>query len=156
MSTPGELNILVLGYGNPGRQDDGMGPAMAEAVQRLAMPGVSADADYQLNIEDAAHMAEFDRVLFVDASIDGEEPFACRRVAPGADIAFTSHSVSPESVLAICEDHFGHSPETHVLAIRGYEFEFAEGITSRAKSNFEQALAFVQTLIRGWKEERNG
>ncbi len=133
-----------------------MGPAMAEAVQGFALPGVFTDADYQLNIEDAAQMAGFGRVLFVDASVDADAPFTFSEVRAGADIAFTSHSVSPESVLAICEDHFGRAPRAFVLAIRGYAFDFAEGITPRAQKNFEQALAFVQSLIRGWKEGKHG
>jgi len=129
-----------------------MGPAMAETVGRLGLPGVTTDADYQLNIEDAAHLAGFDRVVFVDASIDAVAPFAFREIRPGADIAFTSHSVSPESVLALCEDHFGGTPEAWVLAVRGYAFEFSEGITPRARDNFDQALDFLQGVLQGWKE----
>ena len=46
--------VLLIGYGNPGRLDDGLGPALAAAVEKLAIPGVTVDADYQLNVEDAA------------------------------------------------------------------------------------------------------
>jgi DNA-binding response OmpR family regulator len=44
--------VLVIGYGNPGRLDDGLGPALAETLQRLDLPGVTVDADYQLTAED--------------------------------------------------------------------------------------------------------
>lgn len=30
-----EMKILMIGYGNPGRQDDGLGPALAERFQTL-------------------------------------------------------------------------------------------------------------------------
>ena len=33
--------MLLLGYGNPGRLDDGLGPALAAQVERLALPGVT-------------------------------------------------------------------------------------------------------------------
>ncbi|MBV8574206.1 MAG: hypothetical protein JOZ58_04080, partial [Acetobacteraceae bacterium] len=32
--------VLVLGYGNPGRQDDGLGPAAVAEIDRRAFPGV--------------------------------------------------------------------------------------------------------------------
>ena len=46
------------GYGNPGRQDDGLGPALAECIQALQWTGVTGDADYQLNIENGAAVVQ--------------------------------------------------------------------------------------------------
>ena len=115
--------MLILGYGNPGRQDDGLGPAIAEAVEEWALPNVTTDAAYQLNIEEATALAEHDVVVFVDASVNAPEPYSLKRIEAESEITFTTHSVSPESVLALCEDHFNARPETYVLAVRGYEFE---------------------------------
>ena len=39
------VKTLLIGYGNPGRLDDGLGPALAEAVAKLAIPGVTVEAD---------------------------------------------------------------------------------------------------------------
>lgn len=145
--------VLVLGYGNPGRQDDGLGAALVAALEKREAPGVTLDADYQLNIEDAAAMAEHDFVVFVDASLEGPAPFGFERVRPASEIAFTSHSVSPASVAAICEDSFGAAPETWVLGIRGYSFEFVEGLTPQAQKNLEDAVAFVERVIASWEEQ---
>ncbi len=145
--------LLVLGYGNPGRQDDGLGPAAAERIEALGLPGVTVDADYQLNIEDAAAVAEHDAVVFVDASLSGPEPMQWRPLAAASEITFTSHSVSAESVLAASKRHFGATPEAWVLGIRGYAFEFAEGMTPKALANLEQAVAFLVSWIRAWKEQ---
>ncbi|MGI6461813.1 MAG: hydrogenase maturation protease [Candidatus Hydrogenedentales bacterium] len=143
---------LIIGYGNPGRQDDGLGPAIANTVASWALPNVTTDDPYQLNIEDAVALAEHELVVFVDASVDVPEPYALTRIAPATEIAFTSHSVSPESVLAICVEHFHAAPEAHVLAVRGYAFEFEEGLTPRARDNMTSALACIQALIRPDKE----
>ena len=142
----------MLGYGNPGRQDDGLGPAVAAAIEKTAMADVTAEADYQLNIEDSAAAAEHDVVIFVDASVSGPEPFAMERIEPAAEISFSSHSVSPASVLAACAEHFKSRPEAWVLGVRGYAFEFAEGLTPKAQENCEAAIAFIQTWIKAWKE----
>jgi hydrogenase maturation protease len=144
--------ILVLGYGNPGRGDDGLGPELARRLEDAAPAGVSTDSDYQLNIEDAVDLARHDIVLFADADVEGVEPFYFRRVSAASEIAFTSHSVSPASILAICEDDFGASPAAWLLGIRGYDFDFEEGLSAKAAENLEKALEFVHSLIRVWKE----
>ena len=143
----------MLGYGNPGRQDDGLGPAVVAALEADDRPEVTLDADYQLNIEDAAALAEHDIVLFVDASVDAPAPFALNRIAAAQEIAFTSHTLSAEAVLAMCEEHFGASPEAWVLGIRGYAFEFVEELTPEAEENCRKAIGFIRELIQRW---RNG
>jgi len=155
--------ILILGYGNPGRQDDGIGPAMATAIEKWVLPGVTVEVDYQLNIEHAAELAQHDIVLFVDADRDAPAPYVLKKIVSTEaesgkpdvrEIAFTSHSVSPKSVLAICDEHLGAAPEAWILGIRGYAYEFGEELTPQAQKNLEQALAYVQTLIDTWNQRR--
>lgn len=148
-----EKRMLVLGYGNPGRQDDALGPAVAEGIEVLGLSGVTVETDYQLNIEHGAMIAEHDAVVFVDASREAREPFSLKKIAPASEITFTSHSVSPEAVLAIAEEHFDSHPRAWVLAVRGYEFEFAEGLSARARENCGKAVAFAESLIRIWRDE---
>ena len=146
--------VLVLGYGNPGRQDDGVGPAIVEELARLALPGVTAESDYQLSIEAAADLAEADKAVFVDAALAGPEPFQVRRLAPSATISFSTHAFGPESVLAVCEDAYHRAPEALLVGVRGYEFDIAEGLTSRARANSRAALEFITRLIQDWREGR--
>ena len=135
--------ILVLAYGNPGRRDDGLGPALAAALERLDLPGVTIDSDYQLTVEDAAAIAEHDVVVFADADCAGPEPFTFRRVVPEAGVGFSSHSVSPQGVLGLAAGLLGAQPTGYVLGIRGYEFnEFGEGLSARAEANLAAALRF--------------
>ena len=139
--------VLVLGYGNPGRQDDGLGPAVAAAIEALDWPGVTVCDNYQLVIEDVVDIAEHDVVWFVDAARDGGEPYELRRLSPTFDVTFTSHLVKPGTLLAIAGHYYGKSPEAYLLGIRGYEFEFLEGLTDRARSNLADALALIRDLI---------
>jgi hydrogenase maturation protease len=142
-------HTLILGWGNPGRRDDGLGPALAAAVAAAAPTGVTVDSDYQLQVEDAAELARHRRVLLVDADRAGEEPFTLRRLAPGGGgIGFSSHSVTPQALLALSRDLFGAAPETWLMGIRGYEFdEFGEGLSPRAGDNLAAATAFVRAAL---------
>jgi len=144
--------VLIYGYGNPGRQDDGLGPAMIEEIERLGYGFIETDANYQLSIEDAAEMAAHDFVILIDTTVQDVDCFSIRKVLPSSTITFTSHLVKPESVVALCEDAFGRVPDVWIIGIRGYEFEFAEGFTERAQKNYRKAFDFITQLLRTYGE----
>lgn len=139
---------LVLGYGNPGRQDDGLGPAVATAIAEAGWPGVTAYDNYQLNIEDAIDVAEHDVVWFVDAGKTGPAPYFVSCLDPAPGIEFTSHLVRPEVILAIARQYYGRSPPAFLLGIRGYAFEFVEQITPAAAANMRAALSMLGNRFR--------
>jgi hydrogenase maturation protease len=139
---------LVLGYGNPGRQDDGLGPAVATGIGRLGWANVDAYDSYQLNIEDALDVAEHDVVWFVDAARDGPAPFTVRDVSPIFSLDFTSHLVRPEVVLALAVQYYGKSPRAYLMGIRGYQFEFTEALSAGAAGNLERAMSALTGRIR--------
>ena len=135
--------VLVYGIGNPGRGDDGLGPALVGLLEAAGIEGVALDANYQLNVEDALACSGHDRVIFADASETGAEPFAFEALAPAPEIAFTTHELSPAAVLALCAEPLRPAPEAWTLAIRGYEWDVGEGLSPRAEVNLSAALAFL-------------
>jgi len=142
--------VLLIGYGNPGRLDDGLGPALAAAVEKLEIAGVTVEAAYQLNVEDAAAAAEHDVVIFTDADVTGPEPFFFRRIAPEAVPSFSTHSVEPQTVLGLAWQMFGACTEGYILGIRGYCFnDFGESLSERARANLDAAVGFLEPLLRG-------
>jgi hydrogenase maturation protease len=146
--TGADPRILVYGYGNPGRLDDGLGPALAAALAAEAIPGVTCDSNYQLSVEDAAAVAAHDVAIFVDADTAGPEPFWFDRIEPRRELSFSSHSCSPQAVLALAEDLLGGRAEAYLLGIRGYEFnEFGEGLSERAGANLGAAIEFLRLAL---------
>lgn len=141
--------ILVFGYGNPARGDDGLGPAVAEYFETLAIDGVTIDADYQLTVEDAAQVAEHDITVFVDASIDGPEPYSLSRVKAEDGGSFSSHSVTPGQVTGLAESLFDAQGDIYIMGIRGYEFEmFTEHLTDQASENLRLACTSLENMVR--------
>lgn len=141
--------MLVIGYGNPGRLDDGLGPAFASAIERMEMTGVTVDSNYQLTVEDAATVAEHDVVVFADASVVGPDPFSAWEVEPAeAGIAFTSHGVQPPELMGLARQLFGAKARGYAVAIRGHEFnEFGERLSEQATRNLTAALRALQPII---------
>lgn len=147
-SPGGARRVLVIGYGNPGRLDDGLGPAFAAQLEQAGLASVTVETDYQLAVEDARAVADHDVAVFVDASLAGPEPFLFERIDPKPDAHFSSHIVEPGGVLALAEKLFGAGTEAYVLGIRGYEFDaFGETLSERAQANLAAALEFLKRAI---------
>lgn len=139
------MRRLLIGFGNPGRQDDGLGPMLVELLESEGVAGLDTDSDYQLTVEDAEAVARYDEIVFADASVNGKEPFEFKPVVPGGSPGFSSHSVEPEAVLMLAKTLFGREPKAYILGIRGYDFnEFGEGLSDKAASNLAEAAEFVR------------
>jgi hydrogenase maturation protease len=140
--------ILLIGYGNPGRLDDGLGPAVAAAAETWKLTHVTVDSDYQLTVEDAADIAAHDIVVLADASVNGREPFYVEAVVPVPAQSFSSHSVEPGPLLHMARSLFDGHTRGYILGIRGYEFnEFGERLSPRAQDNLRQALDFLRLAL---------
>ena len=138
---------LIYGIGNSGRQDDGLGWAFIDRLEQIRpLSRARLRRTYQLSLEDADLISRYTRVLFVDATKDpAVESFTVSRPEPKLDFSFTSHAISVPSILATTQQCFEHVPDAYLLAIRGYEWELQEGLTSPAQHNLSHSLEFLLT-----------
>lgn len=134
---------LWIGIGNSGRQDDGLGWAFLDKANHTELPG-QKEYRYQLQIEDADLIRRFDQIIFVDATKE-ELPhgFVMHRIGQGEEVAFTTHALSPESVLALCRDVYGRMPKAWILAISGRKWNIGEGLSQVAEENLQTVLEIV-------------
>lgn len=144
--------ILVYGYGNPGRQDDGLGVLLSEKIEEWAIEqnlkdNIDTDSNYQLNIEDAYMLNNYDLVIYADASVEEIESCLFEQIEPIINPQFTSHSVSPEFVIGLCQEIYGAIPTTYLLHIKGYEWEFLGDMTQKANANLNKAFELVKQKI---------
>lgn len=140
--------LLVLGFGNPGRADDGLGPALADAVAALALPLVHAESSYQLQVEDSLEVLLADIVIFADASVVQDAPFHFARVRPDASASFATHAISPAALMGIVGGLRGETPDAYLLTVRGSDFNrFHEGLSTTAQRDLAAALGFLIPLL---------
>jgi len=142
-------SILIIGYGNPGRQDDGLGPACARMIKTLKLNYVTVDISYQLVVEHAYDMSSADFVIFIDASRSGESPFYFRELVDSDNpTGLGSHTVSPHALKKLAYTVYASSPKCYVLGIRGYQFDqFEEKISVEAKSNLALAVDYISDWL---------
>src|SRR5262245_60332112 len=118
--------VLVIGYGNPLRGDDGLGWYAAQALADQAQdPSVEIMACHQLAPELAEQVSQADFVLFVDAragQIPGE--LFCEPVEPATDCnAALTHHLTPPALLTWADQLFGRYPDAMEISIGGESFE---------------------------------
>jgi hydrogenase maturation protease len=142
--------LLFLGIGNPGRQDDGLGPQLIERLESLRLPqGVSLEANYQLNAEDSLLISDYEVVVFVDATVepDAPAPFSVRPAMASDEIGFSTHAMSVGAVIALCEKLYDKKPRTYLMTLPGYEWEISEQMSEAAADNLDRTVASLKNLL---------
>jgi len=134
---------LLIGIGNSGRSDDGLGWAFLDRVQHETAFSGRVEYRYQLQVEDAALISEVERVIFVD-SYCGDLPsgFRLTRCEPLKEFEFTTHVLPPGAVLSLCKDLYGKSPRSDTLMIQGTCWDLSIGMSPEAEQHLENALQF--------------
>lgn len=134
---------ILIAIGNDARQDDGLGWAFAKAVESSGRFGGRIEYRYQLQVEDAELIAGYDGVLFVDASKESlPEGFEYQELAPALEFTFSTHALSPGSVLALCQQVYGHTPNAWLMAISGEAWELQFGLSAAGERRLKAALEY--------------
>jgi hydrogenase maturation protease len=142
------VRLVVFGWGNDARGDDGLGPLLLGRVASARWPGVTTIEDFQLQIEHALDLDGADAVLFIDAGKNTRAPFAFSETAATPDSSLLTHSLSPGAVLDVYAQALGRPPPpAFTLIVRGESFELGDGLSAEARERLEAAWGFVQGLM---------
>lgn len=143
-----DIHLLVIGYGNTLRGDDGVGPRVAGAIEKLNLPGVRTLICQQLSPEHADPVSRAEKVIFVDAAVDAPREVQLRKLEPAASSQLIAHAADPRTLLALARDVFGHAPQAWWLTIPAVKLDFSETLTPEAQRGFAEAVEKIQELCR--------
>jgi hydrogenase maturation protease len=142
-----ETELLVIGYGNSLRRDDGVGPRVADAIEELQLPGVRTLNCQLLTPEFADPIARARRVIFVDAAVDKTDGVHFRQLEPGETSQLMAHAADPRTLLALARDVFGRAPEAWWLTIPAIHLGFGTDYSPEAEAGFYTAVAEIKKLV---------
>ena len=156
---------LIIGYGNPNREDDGVA---WHILQKLAthfnVPLVSIVAsdefdpahyphlvfELQLTPEMSEAMAEYDFVCFVDAHTGAyEEEVRVAPITPAYQMSPFTHHLTPESCLSLAETLYGYAPKGLMVSVRGYQFGYKTELSGRTALIADEAVTRIIKWVIG-------
>ncbi|MBM3187269.1 MAG: hydrogenase maturation protease [Chloroflexi bacterium] len=160
-----EPRILLVGYGNVSRRDDGVA---LHVIRRLrlklglgAEPEVDEESDaagnpatlwlHQLAPELAETLVAYDRVVFIDAHVgsSGWPPVSWQRIEPEYRPNIVAHHLKPGVVLALCASLYDRQPEGYALSILGHDFDFGEELSPETSRLADEAVARLHEWLCG-------
>jgi hydrogenase maturation protease len=144
--------LFIVGFGNPQRRDDGIGPYIVghlkSALEAYDTIGFLSVRHPEPSIVEALHGA--DEILFVDATIkELNHGWQLNRIQPEEEtLPFTTHHFTPPAILGMIKMIYGHCPPAWVLTVEGFDFGFGQGLTSRAKKRARSAISPIVRRVK--------
>ncbi len=137
------MKTLLYGIGNPLRGDDGVGAYFVEHWEGSE----DLHFQFQLQIEDTELFSKYERVIIIDAIKNISSPFVFKRLYPQYENSFTTHSLKPQSVLAMTEKLYDQSPQLYLCGIYAENFEMDAGIGPSAMDGLLKAKEFMTNWL---------
>lgn len=139
--------LLIVGYGNPLRGDDGFGFQAAERLEDLIQdPDVEIHAVHQLTPELMDPLSKAGQAIFIDAStgpIPGEVQERVVDPDPSVTPKFTHH-LTPETLVAGARTLFGRAAKTTLLTVTGADFDCGLELSALLKRCLYQVVGCIR------------
>jgi Ni,Fe-hydrogenase maturation factor len=151
--------IIILGYGNVDRQDDGIAwHVLCALANRLGrplpdVPGEGFEASSQnpdllfmtqLVPEISETLADYDLACFIDAHTGNiAADLAFEEIQGSYKAAPFTHHMTPQTCLSLAGTLFGHQPRGFLVTVRGYEFQFTPTLSTRSAPLADQAAGLI-------------
>lgn len=139
--------ILVIGYGNTLRGDDGIGQIIALEVEKWNLPLVRSLYLHQLTPELAEKIAQFETIIFIDASIETKQVKLTHLKHSPINNNWT-HYITPESLINLTEFLYQKTPQTWLINIPIKNLDLGEEISNFAQKGKQEALKIIKKLLQ--------
>ena len=138
---------IILGIGNNGRQDDGLGWSFLDFLDDQHS-NIDLEYRYQLQIEDAELISIYDTVIFVDATKEyTKDGFYLNPCHPSEKYSFSTHVLKPETILYLSNKLYDHNPRASIFGIQGYDWELKIGLSEKGSVNLNKAKKYFKDKV---------
>jgi len=142
--------VLIIGYGNPLRSDDGFGWHASRLIAReLAGHDVEVITCHQLTPELAEPLSQCSQAVFIDADSEGEPgEIHWREVLPQAPSSSAlTHTCSPAGLLASAARLYGRCPQAVLITVSGKSFDFGDSLSPVVSAALPKVGDRVRQLV---------
>lgn len=150
--TLADRRVLVIGYGNTLRGDDGLGWYAADYLARTVQSDtIKVITCHQLTVELAGPVSEADLVILIDSRA-GEIPgvLACEEVQIDLDLppGAVFHYVTPSALLGCVLALYDSAPQTLLVTVTGSSFGYEEGLSPVVQQVMVELIAHLEAFFR--------
>ena len=134
--------LLVIAIGNSYRSDDGVGPYIAQKINKCKKNLTVLNAEDQPeNIIDEATQLTPGKIVIIDAADFGGIPGEIRLIEKKdiPDTSLSTHSFSPKIIAAIIEE--GTGVDVHFLGIQPESIQLREGLSEPVKKAAKRIIS---------------
>lgn len=142
--------LLLIGVGNISRGDDAIGWLFADEIESDFGQHITVEKEFQLVVEDALKITEYDTVVFVDASKNRlKDGFDFRKIQVPAEVktAFTSHTQTPENIIFLASELFQYTLNAYVLEIGGQDWGLGKNLSPYGLRNLNNGVIFFKKWL---------
>lgn len=127
------------------RGDDG---AAHRVIERLEpAPGVVVRGELQLLPELAPEVARADRVVFIDADVEADEP-SIEPLEAGAGVGTPLvHTITPREIVLLAGKLYGFTGRAYLCRLPVADFD-RDGLSPAAEAGVEKAVGLLREFIR--------
>jgi len=138
--------LLIIGYGNPLRGDDGIGWKVVHQLAKLAGDSTTVLAVHQLTPELAEPIGEASLIIFIDACYEGQPgSWTCETIHPGPKpLDAYTHYFTPMNLLSYTQAMYGASPNALLISVAGSSFDCGEELSPRVEAIVPEIVACAQ------------
>jgi hydrogenase maturation protease len=149
--------VLIVGYGNPLRSDDGIGWHAARLLAADRLAGARILARHQLAPELAEDVSRASLVVLVDAAADGDPgSISVRRIGSPSSTPITwSHHLTPETLAGLADALYGAVPPIVLVSVAAKSFAEGDGLSSALKQALPDVVEVIVGVVTGAVEPRD-
>jgi hydrogenase maturation protease len=150
VTDPPAGGVLVIGYGNTLRSDDGVGWAVADRLARdPRLRGADVRAVHQLAPELALDVSRSSLVVLVDAALDGAPgSVAVQAVgaSPEAGSAW-SHHLGPGELVGLAGELWGATPPVFLVSVGAASLELGEALSPALEAAVPRVVDEIAAIV---------
>lgn len=142
--------VLVVGYGNTLRTDDGFGPVVADRLRDcIADASVRVLTRQLLSMELVADLDRVGLCVLVDAATSGVRgELSMREVLPeSTDPGTLGHELSAAALIGLGQQLMGYVPRCVLYSIVPESLDLGEGLTSPVAALVDEAVLAIRQRI---------
>lgn len=135
-------DILIIGYGNPLRQDDGVGRRAVLDLQDTLAGKADCIAVHQLTQDLAETISRRRNVVFVDAAVKPQAGVITReKIRPATErSAGFVHTLNPTDLISLTSVLYGKDVDAVLYTLSGESFEIGEDWSASVSQAYPQFL----------------